>query len=188
MPTTYPGISIGSMRSVKQTNKLIKPFQKSKPMGKSRAETATGSCATDHDWNRDPSASKPRDEWRTVQPTESLRKSRWSDSIGLTNAWVMPIKTRIGYVSDRYQNPQLVSNRRPRSERDWGYYWLNLNLFLTTLVVQLLVRWALRVVAGHDRHQTSFCCAIWLATKGSATGYLDCGWWHERVGETSSRG
>lgn len=108
MPTTYPGISIGKARElVQQTNKLIKTVPEVQTTwGKvGRADTAT-----------DPAPLtmietviqlKPRDQWREGVTTESLRKE-FDDLIqfpGLTNAWVMPIKTRIDMLSTGIKTP-----------------------------------------------------------------------------------
>lgn len=108
MPTTYPGISIGKARELlQQTNKLIKTIPEVETTwGKiGRAETAT-----------DPAPLtmietviqlKPRDEWRDGVTTESLRKE-FDDLIqfpGLTNAWVMPIKTRIDMLATGIKTP-----------------------------------------------------------------------------------
>ncbi|MCC4820282.1 hypothetical protein LMH81_27600, partial [Vibrio lentus] len=50
---------------------------------------------------------KPRDEWRDGVTTESLRKE--FDALiqfpGLTNAWVMPIKTRIDMLATGIKTP-----------------------------------------------------------------------------------
>ncbi|WP_165313968.1 efflux RND transporter permease subunit [Vibrio ziniensis] len=108
MPTTYPGISIGKARELlQQTNKLIKTVPEVKTVwGKvGRADTAT-----------DPAPLtmietviqlKPREEWREGVTTESLRKEL--DSLiqfpGLTNAWVMPIKTRIDMLATGIKTP-----------------------------------------------------------------------------------
>ncbi|MBE1275823.1 efflux RND transporter permease subunit [Enterovibrio baiacu] len=108
MPTTYPGISIGKARELlQQTNKLIKTVPEVHTVwGKiGRAETAT-----------DPAPLtmietviqlKPRTEWREGVTTESLRKE--FDSLiqfpGLTNAWVMPIKTRIDMLATGIKTP-----------------------------------------------------------------------------------
>ncbi|MGC7893393.1 efflux RND transporter permease subunit [Vibrio anguillarum] len=108
MPTTYPGISIGKARELlQQTNKLIKTVPEVKTVwGKmGRAETAT-----------DPAPLtmietviqlKPRDQWREGVTTELLRKE--FDSLvqfpGLTNAWVMPIKTRIDMLATGIKTP-----------------------------------------------------------------------------------
>lgn len=108
MPTTYPGISIGKARElVQQTNKLIKTVPEVQTTwGKvGRADTAT-----------DPAPLtmietviqlKPRDQWREGVTTESLRKE-FDDLIqfpGLTNAWVMPIKTRIDMLATGIKTP-----------------------------------------------------------------------------------
>ncbi|KUI97411.1 efflux RND transporter permease subunit [Vibrio sp. MEBiC08052] len=108
MPTTYPGISIGKARELlQQTNKLIKTVPEVKTVwGKvGRAETAT-----------DPAPLtmietviqlKPRAEWRAGVTSESLRKE--FDNLiqfpGLTNAWVMPIKTRIDMLATGIKTP-----------------------------------------------------------------------------------
>ncbi|MEH0690414.1 efflux RND transporter permease subunit [Vibrio cholerae] len=108
MPTTYPGISIGKAREVlQQTNKLIMTVPEVKTAwGKiGRAETAT-----------DPAPLtmietviqlKPRSEWREGVTTQSLRKE-FDELVqfpGLTNAWVMPIKTRIDMLATGIKTP-----------------------------------------------------------------------------------
>lgn len=108
MPTTYPGISIGKARELlQQTNKLIMTVPEVKTAwGKvGRAETAT-----------DPAPLtmietviqlRPRDQWRKGVTTESLRKE-FDDLVqfpGLTNAWVMPIKTRIDMLATGIKTP-----------------------------------------------------------------------------------
>lgn len=108
MPTTYAGISVGKARELlQQTDKLIKTVPEVQSVfGKvGRADTAT-----------DPAPLtmietfiqlKPRSEWRPGVTTESLRKE--FDSLvqfpGLTNAWVMPIKTRIDMLSTGIKTP-----------------------------------------------------------------------------------
>lgn len=108
MPTTYPGISIGKARELlQQTDKLIKTVPEVKSVfGKvGRAETAT-----------DPAPLtmiesfiqlKPRDQWRPGIDTEELKKEL--DELiqfpGLTNAWVMPIKTRIDMLATGIKTP-----------------------------------------------------------------------------------
>ncbi len=108
MPTTYPGISIGLARELlQQTDKLIRTVPEVKSVfGKvGRAETAT-----------DPAPLtmietfiqlKPRDEWRKGVTTESLKKelNNLVKIPGLTNAWVMPIKTRIDMLSTGIKTP-----------------------------------------------------------------------------------
>lgn len=108
MPTTYPGISIGKARELlQQTDKLIKTVPEVETVfGKvGRAETAT-----------DPAPLtmiesfiqlKPRDQWRPGIETEDLKKEL--DSLvklpGVTNAWVMPIKTRIDMLATGIKTP-----------------------------------------------------------------------------------
>ena len=108
MPTTYPGVSIGKARELlQQTDKLIKTVPEVESVfGKvGRAETAT-----------DPAPLtmietfiqlKPRSQWRAGVTTESLRAEfdRLVKFPGLTNAWVMPIKTRIDMLSTGIKTP-----------------------------------------------------------------------------------
>ena len=108
MPTTYPGISIGKARELlQQTDKLIKTVPEVETVfGKvGRAETAT-----------DPAPLtmietfiqlKPRSEWRAGVTTESLKKEldKLVKFPGLTNAWVMPIKTRIDMLATGIKTP-----------------------------------------------------------------------------------
>ncbi|RJE71013.1 cation transporter [Pseudoalteromonas sp. MSK9-3] len=108
MPTTYPGISIGKARELlQQTDKLIRTVPEVELVfGKvGRAETAT-----------DPAPLtmietfiklKPRSEWREGVTTESLKQEL--DALvkfpGVTNAWVMPIKTRIDMLATGIKTP-----------------------------------------------------------------------------------
>ncbi|WP_318465929.1 efflux RND transporter permease subunit [Photobacterium leiognathi] len=108
MPTTYPGISIGKARELlQQTNKLIKTVPEVETVwGKvGRAESAT-----------DPAPLtmietviqlKPKDQWREGLTSESLRKEfdQLIQFPGLTNAWVMPIKTRIDMLATGIKTP-----------------------------------------------------------------------------------
>jgi Cu(I)/Ag(I) efflux system membrane protein CusA/SilA len=108
MPTTYPGISIGQARQLlQQTDKLIKTVPEVLTVfGKvGRAETAT-----------DPAPLtmietfiqlKPRSQWRAGTNLASLKKEL--DNLvklpGVTNAWVMPIKTRIDMLATGIKTP-----------------------------------------------------------------------------------
>ena len=108
MPTTHPGISIGKARELlQQTDKLIRTVPEVETVfGKiGRAETAT-----------DPAPLsmietfiqlKDRSEWRPGVTTESLIDEL--DSLvklpGVTNAWVMPIKTRIDMLATGIKTP-----------------------------------------------------------------------------------
>ncbi|MDH3414743.1 MAG: efflux RND transporter permease subunit [Gammaproteobacteria bacterium] len=108
MPTTYPGISIDKARELlQQTDKLISSVPEVKSVfGKiGRAETAT-----------DPAPLtmietviqfKPRSEWRDGLTVDDLRQEldRIVKIPGLTNAWVMPIKTRIDMLATGIKTP-----------------------------------------------------------------------------------
>ncbi|MCF4176534.1 efflux RND transporter permease subunit [Vibrio sp. McD22-P3] len=108
MPTTYPGISIGKARELlQQTNKLIKTVPEVETAwGKiGRAETATDPAPLT--MIETTIQLKPRSEWRDGVTTESLRKE-FDDLVqfpGLTNAWVMPIKTRIDMLATGIKTP-----------------------------------------------------------------------------------
>ncbi len=108
MPTTYPGISIGKARELlQQTDKLIRTVPEVKTVfGKiGRADSAT-----------DPAPLTmietvvqfhPKSQWRPGLTPETLRAEL--DSLikipGLTNAWVMPIKTRIDMLATGIKTP-----------------------------------------------------------------------------------
>lgn len=108
MPTTYPGISIDKARELlQQTDKLIRSVPEVKSVfGKiGRAETAT-----------DPAPLtmietviqfKPKSEWRDGLTVDDLRQelNRNVKIPGLTNAWVMPIKTRIDMLATGIKTP-----------------------------------------------------------------------------------
>ncbi len=108
MPTTYPGVSIDKAREILQhTDKLIMEVPEVKRVfGKiGRAETAT-----------DPAPLtmietviqlKPREEWRPGMTPEGVRAEldRTVQYTGLTNAWVMPIKTRIDMLATGIKTP-----------------------------------------------------------------------------------
>jgi Cu(I)/Ag(I) efflux system membrane protein CusA/SilA len=108
MPTTYTGISIGKAREIlQQTDKLLKSVPEVKTVfGKiGRAETAT-----------DPAPLtmietfiqfKPENEWREGVTKESLRQefTKLVTLPGLSNAWVMPIKTRIDMLATGIKTP-----------------------------------------------------------------------------------
>ncbi len=117
MPTTYPGISIGQARQLlQQTDKLIYTVPEVKTVfGKiGRAETAT-----------DPAPItmietfiqfKPKDQWREGVTLDSLKKEL--DSLvklpGITNAWVMPIKTRIDMLATGIKTPVGIKISGPK--------------------------------------------------------------------------
>jgi Cu(I)/Ag(I) efflux system membrane protein CusA/SilA len=108
MPTAYPGISIGQARQVlQQTNKLIATLPEVKTVfGKvGRAETAT-----------DPAPLtmiesfiqfKPKSEWRDGMTSDKIKQEldQLINIPGITNAWVMPIKTRIDMLATGIKTP-----------------------------------------------------------------------------------
>lgn len=108
MPTTLPSISIGKARQIlQQTDKLIKTVPEVKSVfGKiGRAQTAT-----------DPAPLimietviqfKPKSQWRKGMTTQKL-KDELNAIVklpGITNAWVMPIKTRIDMLATGIKTP-----------------------------------------------------------------------------------
>ena len=108
MPTTLPAISAGKARQLlQQTDKLIRTVPEVESVfGKvGQAETAT-----------DPAPMtmietlvrlRPRDEWREGMTLEGLKQEL--DALvqlpGVTNAWVMPIKTRIDMLATGIKTP-----------------------------------------------------------------------------------
>ncbi len=108
MPTTDPGISITKARELlQQTDKIIKSFPEVETVfGKiGRAETAT-----------DPAplsmietiiTLKPEDQWRPgMTPDKLIQELDAAIQFpGLTNAWTMPIKTRIDMLSTGIKTP-----------------------------------------------------------------------------------
>ena len=108
MPTIYPGISIGKARELlQQTNKLIKSVPEVKTVwGKvGRAESATDPAPLT--MIETTIQLKPKSEWRAGVTSESLRKEfdRLAQFPGVTNAWVMPIKTRIDMLATGIKTP-----------------------------------------------------------------------------------
>jgi Cu(I)/Ag(I) efflux system membrane protein CusA/SilA len=108
MPTTYPSISIGKAQELlQQTDKLIRTVPEVEHVfGKmGRADTAT-----------DPAPLtmietviklKPKDQWREGVTISDLKHEfdRLIQFPGLTNAWVMPIKTRIDMLTTGIKTP-----------------------------------------------------------------------------------
>jgi len=108
MPTTLPSLSIGKAQELlQQTDRLISQTPEvERVFGKiGRAETAT-----------DPAPLtmietliklKPRAEWRPGMTLEKLKQEldQRVQFPGLTNAWIMPIKTRIDMLSTGIKTP-----------------------------------------------------------------------------------
>ncbi len=108
MPTTYPSISIGKAQELlQQTDKLIRTVPEVETVfGKiGRADTATDTAPLT--MIETTIKLKPEKEWREGVNIDDL-KSELNKLIqfpGLTNAWVMPIKTRIDMLSTGIKTP-----------------------------------------------------------------------------------
>ncbi len=108
MPTTFPGISITKARELlQQTDKIIRSFPEVESvLGKAgRAETAT-----------DPAPLSMLETTIILKDPEEWRPGLTKDDLiaeldaaiqfpGLTNAWTMPIKTRIDMLSTGIKTP-----------------------------------------------------------------------------------
>ena len=108
MPTTLPGISITKAKELlQQTDKIIKTFPEVKTVfGKvGRADTPTHPAPLS--MIETTIQLKPEDEW-----PEGMTRKKLVDDLdkavkipGLTNAWTMPIKTRIDMLSTGIKTP-----------------------------------------------------------------------------------
>ncbi|MCZ6784549.1 MAG: CusA/CzcA family heavy metal efflux RND transporter, partial [Proteobacteria bacterium] len=108
MPTTLPGLSITKARELlQQTDRIIASFPEvERVFGKiGRAETATDPAPLS--MIETTITLKPREEWREGMTTQKLIKEldRAIQVPGLTNAWTMPIKTRIDMLSTGIRSP-----------------------------------------------------------------------------------
>jgi len=108
MPTTLPGISITKAKELlQQTDKIIKSFPEVKSVfGKiGRAETATDPAPLS--MIETTIQLKPEDEWPEGMTREKLVEDldQAVKIPGLTNAWTMPIKTRIDMLSTGIKTP-----------------------------------------------------------------------------------
>jgi Cu(I)/Ag(I) efflux system membrane protein CusA/SilA len=108
MPTTLPGISITKAREIlQQTDKIIKSFPEVESVfGKiGRAETATDPAPLT--MIETTIRLKPQGEWREgMTPEKLIEEMNNAVQIpGLTNAWTMPIKTRIDMLSTGIKTP-----------------------------------------------------------------------------------
>lgn len=108
MPTTLPGISITKAKEIlQQTDKIIKTFPEVESVfGKiGRAESATDPAPIS--MIETTIQLKPRDEWREGMTPEKLieEMNNAAQLPGLTNAWTMPIKTRIDMLSTGFKTP-----------------------------------------------------------------------------------
>ncbi len=108
MPTTDPGISITKARELlQQTDKIIKQFPEVHHVfGKvGRAETATDPAPLS--MIETTIMLKPEDEWRPgMTPDKLIEEMNAAIQFpGLTNAWTMPIKTRIDMLATGIKTP-----------------------------------------------------------------------------------
>lgn len=108
MPTTFPGISIGKAREIlQQTDRIIRQFPEVESVfGKvGRAETATDPAPLS--MIETTIRLKPREDWRPGVTPESLRREldQAIQIPGLTDAWTMPIRTRLDMLSTGFKSP-----------------------------------------------------------------------------------
>ena len=117
MPTTYPALSVGKAREIlQQTDKLIASVPEVDTVfGKiGRAETATDSAPMTmietfiH--------FKPKDQWRKGLTKDALLQELNSlvTLPGVSNAWVMPIKTRIDMLATGIKTPVGIKISGPK--------------------------------------------------------------------------
>ena len=108
MPTTDPGISITRARQLlQQTDKIISAFPEvDRVFGKvGRADTATDPAPLS--MIETTIMLRPEEDWRPGMTREGLVEAL-NDAIqfpGLTNAWTMPIRTRIDMLSTGIRTP-----------------------------------------------------------------------------------
>lgn len=119
MPTTLPGISITKAKEIlQQTDKIIKQFPEVHHVfGKiGRAETATDPAGLD--MIETTIMLKPENEWRPGMTPEKLIREmdRALQIPGLSNAWTMPIKTRVDMLSTGIRTPVGVKVSGPDLE------------------------------------------------------------------------
>ena len=109
MPTTFPGISITKAKELlQQTDKILRTFPEVHHVfGKAgRAETATDPAPLS--MMETIVRLKPKEEWPNPNKTTQELTSEMDAAIhfpGLSNAWTMPIKTRIDMLSTGIKTP-----------------------------------------------------------------------------------
>ncbi len=108
MPTTLPGISVTKAKEIlQQTDRIIKTFPEVESVfGKiGRAETATDPAPLS--MIETTIQLKPKSQWRPgVTPESLVEELNAAIQIpGLTNAWTMPIKTRIDMLATGIKTP-----------------------------------------------------------------------------------
>lgn len=109
MPSTFPGISITKAKELlQQTDKILMTFPEvAHVFGKiGRAETATDPAPLS--MMETTISLKPKSEWPDPNKTTQELMAQMDQAIrfpGLTNAWTMPIKTRIDMLSTGIKTP-----------------------------------------------------------------------------------
>ncbi len=108
MPTTLPGVSITKAREIlQQTDRILRTFPEVEHVfGKvGRADTATDPAPLS--MIETTITLKPEDAWRPGMTPERLtdEMNRAIRFPGVTNAWTMPIKTRIDMLSTGIKTP-----------------------------------------------------------------------------------
>lgn len=108
MPTTFPGISIGKAQQLlQQTDKLIATVPEVQTVfGKAgHAETATDPAPLS--MFETTIQFKPKNEWRSGMTIQKIRAELASrlKLPGLSNTWVMPIRTRIDMLATGIKTP-----------------------------------------------------------------------------------
>ncbi|MBQ0799223.1 MAG: efflux RND transporter permease subunit [Porticoccaceae bacterium] len=117
MPITHPGISIGKARELlQQTDKLISTVPEVKTVfGKiGRAESATDPAPLN--MIETLIQFKDRDQWRPGMTPEKIRDELDArlQFPGVTNSWVMPIKTRIDMLATGIKTPVGIKIAGPK--------------------------------------------------------------------------
>lgn len=109
MPSTFPGISITKAKELlQQTDKILKTFPEVQHVfGKiGRADTATDPAPLS--MIETTIRLKPKSEWPNPDKTTQELMAEMDKAVkfpGLTNAWTMPIKTRIDMLSTGIKTP-----------------------------------------------------------------------------------
>ncbi|WP_305909018.1 CusA/CzcA family heavy metal efflux RND transporter [Methylomarinum sp. Ch1-1] len=109
MPSTFPGISITKAKELlQQTDKILKTFPEVRHVfGKvGRADTATDPAPLS--MTETTIQLKPKEQWPDPDKTTRQLMTEMDQAIrfpGVTNAWTMPIKTRIDMLSTGIKTP-----------------------------------------------------------------------------------
>lgn len=108
MPTTLPGISITKARELlQQTDKIIKSFPEVHHVFGKIGRSTSATDPAPLSMIETTITLKPEDQWRSGMTIEKLT-DELNSAIhfpGVTNAWTMPIKTRIDMLSTGIKTP-----------------------------------------------------------------------------------